>query len=131
MIADLVGYLGQTIAVSNIVAARIYPGVLPQSPSLPALTFSQISAVRTYALEGDLHKARSRFQIDCWATTVKASHQLADAVRHTLSGFQGSMSGTQVHCITLDNELELFENEAGTVGTYRVLQDYIISYLED
>lgn len=130
MIADLVGYLGQTTAVSNIVAARIYPD-LPQSPTLPALTFSEVSSTRTYALEGDLHKARSRFQIDSWATTQKAAYQLADAVRHTLSGFQGSMNGTQVHCITLDNQFRLFENEAGTVGIYRVLQDYIISYLEN
>lgn len=131
MIADLVAYLGNASAVSSLVSSRIYPQLLPQSPTLPALTYSQISAIRTYVLAGDVQKARRRFQIDCWAATHKASAQLADAVRNTLSGFYGSMSGTQVHFITLDNEHDLFDEQAGTTGVYRITQDYIISHLED
>lgn len=131
MISDLVAYLSGATAISNIVAARIYPELLPQSPTYPAITYFQVSAVRTYVLDGDAHKARRRFQIDCWASTHKVAEQLADAVRHTLSGFYGSMSGVQVHFTQLDDERDLFESEAGITGTYRISQDYLISHLED
>lgn len=131
MISDLVAFLGQTGAISALVSTRIYPVTLPQKPTYPNLLFSQVSGVPTYGLEGDLGKVRTRMQIDCRATTHKVAHQLADEVRHALSGFQGSMSGTQVHCITLDNQFDNFDDEASVTGVYRVTQDYIISHLED
>lgn len=131
MIADLVSYLNGQAAISVLVASRIYPLNLPQNPTLPALSYAQISAVRTYDLIRDLRKSRTHMQIDCWASTAKAAHELATAVRHALSGFYGSMAGTQVHLIRIDNERDWFEDPAGVTGLFRVTQDHIISHLED
>lgn len=131
MISDLVAYLGSSSPISSLISTRIYPDIPPQSATFPAISYSQISRVGTYVLAGDVHKARSRIQIDSWAATRKQSLQLADEIRARLSGFFGSMSGTQVHFITLDNQFFLFDEEAGVTGIYRVVQDYIISHLED
>lgn len=131
MIADMVAYLESQTAISNIVSDRIYPMPLPQHATLPALTYTRISTVRTYSLEADMRKARARIQIDSWATTDAVAYQLARAVRHAMSGFYGSMSGTQVHLITIEDERDFFESQAGIVGLVRVSQDHRISHLED
>jgi len=131
LISDLVAYLSSDTPISSLVGTRIDPDIVTQDTVFPALSYSQISRIGIYNLSGAINKARSRIQIDSWALTRKQSLELADAVRHRLSGFYGSMSGTQVHFITLDNQLTLFDQDAGVTGVYRVLQDYIISHLED
>jgi len=55
---------------------------------------------------------------------------LAEAVRQRLNGFRGMMGSTRVGRITLDNEFDTFEEEAGQSGLHRVTQDYIISFIE-
>lgn len=131
MLEDLRDFLLQDTNIATKVSTRCYPQVLPQNPALPALTYSQVSAVRLYELLGEAGKVRLRISISSWATTHIGAHQLADAVRRRLSGFYGWMSDTNVGSVILDNELDLFEEEAGTVGLYRVMQDYIVAQLED
>ena len=131
MLSDLVSFLGQQSAITSIVSTRVYPVRLPQKPTLPALSYTQISAVRVKDLSGPAGKARRRIQIDSWATTAKGARDLADAVRQAVEPFYGSWADTEVGSISLDNEFETFEEEAGTVGLYRVMQDYIVAHLED
>jgi Protein of unknown function (DUF3168) len=130
MLSDLVAFLAGTSAISSLISSRIYPDIPPQHATFPALSYNQVSRAGAYVLAGDIHKARSRIQIDSWAATRNESLQLADAVRSRMSGFFGSMSGTQVHFVTLDNQFFLFDEEAGVTGIYRVVQDYMISHLE-
>jgi hypothetical protein len=132
VITEMVAWLSAQTAISNIVSTRIYPEKLPQKPTLPALTYSQISAVRVRDLSGPAYKSRTRVSFSCWATTHLAAHQLAQALRQTLDDFYGtSWADILVGSIRLDNEFDLFEEEAGTVGIYRVVQDYIIAHSED
>lgn len=130
MLSDLVTFLGNASAVSSIVSSRIYPQLLPQKPTYPAITYNQVSAIRVEDLSGPAGKARKRISINCWAITEKAAHQLADAVRHTINGFNGHWADTNVGSVRLDNEFDFFEQEGGTIGVYRVVQDYIVAHLE-
>jgi len=130
MLADFVAFLGNAPAVSAIVSSRIYPQLLPQNPTYPAITYNQVSAVRVHVLAGAGGKARRRISVNCWATTAKAAEALADAVRRSLDGFYGSMRDTNVGSTRIDNEIAFFEEEAGTTGIYRVVQDYIVGHLE-
>jgi hypothetical protein len=131
IIPDLVAHLLQQSTLTDLVSSRVYPQKLPQNPKLPALTYSQVSAVRVRELSGPAYKARRRISIHCWATTYKAAHELAGVVRQILDPFDGHFADTVVGHISLDNEFDLFEEEAGTVGIYRVVQDYIFAHLED
>jgi len=132
MIAEMLIWLNAQTAVSSIVGSRIYPEKLPQKPTLPALSYSQVSAVRVRDLSGPAYKARRRISFSCWATTHAGAHALAEALRQTLDDFYGTSWGdVEVGHISLDNEFDLFEEEAGTVGLYRVVQDYIVAHLED
>lgn len=131
MIADFVAFLGNTSAISAVVAARIYPDQLPQNATLPALTYTVIDRVGVDDLSGSAGKARRRVQVDSWASTRKASVALSEAVRRALNGFYGQWADTTVGSVRMANEIYLFEDEAGVVGIYRVMQDYIIGHLED
>jgi hypothetical protein len=133
MISDMVATIATYPSVTAIVSSRIYPEPLPQSPTLPALTWSQVSSVRVRALnDGPTGKARARITISCWANTSKSAWALADAVRQSMDGFQGWWRDTFIGSVALDNEFGIFEGEAGVpnVGMYRVVQDYIISHSE-
>lgn len=132
MIAEMVSWLGRQSAVTSIVSTRIYPEKLPQKPTLPALSYGQVSAVRVRDLSGPAYKVRKRISFSCWATTYLGAHALADALRQTLDPFYGTSWGdVEVGHISLDNEFDLFEEEAGTVGIYRVVMDFIIAHTED
>jgi len=133
MITDLVDFLEESATVSSLVSDRIYPQILPQAATFPAITYNQVSGVRVSNLsEGPAGKCRRRITINLWAETELAAYALADAVRQSLNGYDGSMgaTGTVVGSTRLDNEFATFEQDAGTVGIYRVIQDYIIAYLE-
>lgn len=133
MITDLVARLTGSSAISAIVLSRVYPQVLPQAPTLPAISYNLVSAVRVRDLEGPAGKSRHRISINCWANTYAAARSLADAVRREIDGYgSGYMGDTFVGSISLENEIDLFEEDAGrqNVGIYRVVQDYIISHLE-
>lgn len=109
--------------LGTLVSSRAYPLVLPQKPTVPAITYQQISAVRVRNLpDGRAGKVRLRFQIDCWADTYTAVHALADSVKNLLDA-----AATER---VLDNEFDLFDPEAGVNGLWRVMQEYVISVSE-
>lgn len=120
-------------AVSGLVAARIYALVLPQKPTLPAISYQRISGPRIQNLLGATGRAVARIQIDSWAETYVGAQTLAAAVRSSLNGFigdltdGGSPAATRGVVIRLDNERDNFEDE---LDLYRVIQDYLINHEE-
>lgn len=132
MLQDMVATLEAASAVNTLVSGRIYPRRLPQNPTLPAITYQQVSAVRVRDLTGPAGKSRHRISINCWASTTAGAHALAQAVRQSIDGFQGWWRDTFVGSVNLDNEFDLDEEGAGLVdvGYPRVVQDYIISHME-
>ena len=132
MIPEMIAWLNAQPAISAIIPSRLYAERLPQKPTLPAMTYSLISAVRVRDLSGPAYKSRSRVSFSCWATTQQGAYELARALRRTLDPFYGtSWADVVVSSVSIDNEFSFFEEEAGTVGLYRVVQDYIIAHLED
>lgn len=127
MLSDLVGFLE---TLSSAASDRIYPMVLPQAPAYPAITYEQVSGVREVSLCGPTGRTKPRISISSWARHYGDAHELADEIRVALQGFRGTMGSTQIDDVKLDNEVDLFEQEAGTKGVHRVVQDYIISFVE-
>lgn len=130
MVSDLVTFLE---GLSTVAGDRIYPQILPQKPTFPAITFNQVSGVRERDLCGPTGRTKPRITINAWAERYADARALADQIRVGLSGFKGTIGdspGTTVDDLILDNEFDQYEDEAGTKGVHRVLQDYFISYVE-
>lgn len=81
---DLRAHLLAHAPLVAIIAARVYPQVLPQSGVLPAVVYTVISDVPTNSLCGTGLELRNlRVQLDCIARDLgayDAAHALADAV---------------------------------------------------
>lgn len=131
----LYAFLGQQGAISALVGARIYPLLLPQNPTMPALTYQIISTVPDYVLAGPSGLVAKRVQINCWASREWAmpgyttAQNVATAVRKALDGYSGIWpGGIEIVRAKRDNQHDDFEPE----GLYdRTILDFIVHYHEN
>lgn len=125
----LYAHLSTHAGLTALVGTRIYPQRLPQTPTLPAVTFFRVSGPTIQDFDGTA-KTRARFQLDCWAegdTAYADAHEVADQVIAALDGYGGQMGGAGgVWCdATLINDRDLPDPDT---GWHRVSQDYEIWY---
>jgi Protein of unknown function (DUF3168) len=112
-------------AVTTLVGTRICPLVLPQKPTLPAITYQRISGQTQYTHDGPA-LARPRVQIDCWASDYDTAKSLAAAAAAVLSGFKGISSGVEIEGVFSAGCREFYEAETRPAPLYRVSSDYFI-----
>ena len=62
-VEDLFTFLSSNVAS---VASRIYPNKLPQSPTLPAIRYFQVSEPFEHSHDGPSGFHHPRFQLDCF-----------------------------------------------------------------
>lgn len=123
----LVAYVNADTTVAGMQSTRLYPLRLPPNATLPATVYQRIDASRVYAhaLAGGLPKAR--YQLTHWGATFATAQALADAVRHRLDGFHGTMSGVRVDSVQCVDGPDL---DDPTTNTVRCVRDYFIEHTE-
>ena len=109
--------------VSALVGSRVYPLYLPQDPTLPAVTYQQISRVRRSERST---VSRVRVQFDCWAQTYREARQLADTLRPALDGYHAQGAPNIVEA-DLANEVDTF---APDVEGNRIIVDFFLTITE-
>lgn len=92
--------------VSSLVSTRIFPNVIPQGESMPAIAYQMISGAREHTTDGPEGLCQARFQVTCWAGTYSEAKQLSEAVRKELDGYRGTVSSVVIDSILLENELD-------------------------
>ncbi len=116
---DFRGYLINDAMVSGLIGTRVYPLMMPQGFTLPAVTYQRVSSDREYDLtDGPVGWCWARFQLDCYADSFSGVRELAEAVRQALDWNNG---------ITIEGERDLFEENT---EVYRVTQDYLVPHSE-
>ena len=130
LVVEMRTYLLADSAVAAKIGVRMFPISLPQNVRYPAITYSQVSSVRERDLCGPAGFAHPRISINSWAETYLEARALADAVDDALYNFRGKFTptGVRVGSVRLENEMD---QEEPDVEVYRVLQDYIVSHVED
>jgi Protein of unknown function (DUF3168) len=116
--------------VSGLVGGtRIYPKILPQNPTFPAITYQRISRIPVADhLTGPGSLGRPRVQVDVWALTDAAAEALGAAVKARLNGFRGVVAGEgDVGRIALETEGGLFDAE---LLLHRHSADYFVWHEE-
>jgi hypothetical protein len=88
--------LTETPGVAALVGTRVYPVVLPQNPTMPAITYQRTSAQRTRSTLGPSGLTRSGFQIDCWSASYLNAKSLCAAVRAAIDGYRETVTGPGV-----------------------------------
>jgi hypothetical protein len=116
----LSGFAGLTALVST----RIYPLRLPQDTTLPAVTFTRLSASRLSAMGSDPGLVRARVQYDAWTEGSGAfdgARAIAEQIRAALQRWR-TTSGTIVQDSFLESEVELYEADVSTVHVVLILE---------
>ena len=109
------------------VTARIYPILLPQNYTAPAMTYQRISGPRLQHLDGPAGRAMPRIQFDIYAANYSAAKAIADALRSALDGTTGLMGTVDVGQCTIGTD---FDGYTDDTDTYRITMDFIFSHVE-
>ena len=107
--------------VAALAADRVFTEVLPQSPAVPAVVFTEVAGDEDYALDGPTGTSSRRVQIDAWAKTRAEATSLGLAVKGALSGHAGAAAGLDVQSVFFLTERWNFDAET---ALYRTSQDY-------
>lgn len=94
-------------AVAALVDTRVYPMVLPQDPTYPAITYQTITGSSEYSMEGPSNLAAPRMQLDLYAGTAGALFDLRGAVMKALSGFAGAVGSPPVKIYGAFKQMEI------------------------
>lgn len=108
---NILTILKASSAVTGIIGTtpRVYPLVLPSSPTLPAVTYNQVGR----AINRVANLQSERWQIDCWALTFGASYSLANAVEEALQSYVGKISGVRIEDVRFINRVSTYESASG------------------
>lgn len=137
----LKNWLLATPGVTALVGQRIYPNKLPQGSIYPQITFFKVSDPKVRQLSGPSGLSYPRLQIDCWAKSLDAAKDVAEAVRISnggistvsrLDGYSGSMSGVTVQNVSFEDQRDAYfpDQDDSDRGTHQVTQDVILWWNE-
>lgn len=87
------------------VSNRIFPMVMPQDTTLPAITYQRLSGGQENDLSGYSNLENPHISIMCWATNYDGALDLAEDVHVAMDG-----AGSAFHSI-LVNDLDGFDPE--------------------
>lgn len=125
----LYAYLKNISGVSALVATRIYPLILPQDPTLPALTYQMLFEVRGHTLSG-AYNSNTTVQIDCYATTYTSAVALAVAVTSALDAYAGTMNSEQrVMSCFLKNRQDFLSGDELAIDNYRIILQFALEHV--
>ena len=118
--------------VTDLTGLRIYPNLLPQGCTMPAITYQQISGGRDYVMGGVTGVAEPTYQVTCWAATYAGARELAQEVRGLLNTYSGTVSKTVVQLILLYDEGDIpqFPPETKELVKYGKRLDFQIWFEE-
>lgn len=106
---------------STTAGTRVYPVLLPETPTFPAITYQEITAVPQNHRSGDTRLDRLRFQVNAWGKTFEEARVLADELRELLNRASGGRIGRiWVEDVRDDFEtgLELFVRQLDVILWY-------------
>lgn len=94
---------------------EVYPIVLPEKRTLPALTYQLAGSRPQYTADGPTSYPVT-FDLKCWANTYAEAKALQADVRGLLDGYSGQMGSQYAHNVEIDNEFDIHESDRKLYG---------------
>jgi hypothetical protein len=106
----IVAMIAAQPTITAIIAARVYPVILPEDYDAPAVQYTIVDGPRTMTQDGPVGLVQLRVQFDLWATTYAGAAALRDAFCAALNGHEGVHDGTHVHLVEVINEGDAYQD---------------------
>lgn len=90
-VEDLFSFLSDQATAAG---SRIYPNILPQGATLPAIKYFQVSEPPEHTHSGRSALHHPRWQLDCYAITYIEARRLAEQTITAIDGFSGAMGSS-------------------------------------
>jgi hypothetical protein len=118
--------------LSSLVGSRIYPVMLPQSPTYPAISHFSIGGGETVmAMGSDPGLVVAQWQFSAWGSKAKDARDAIEQVRLALQRFRGTVSGTVIQDILADGPMRREPPElVDGVLVFQFSRDFRIWYVE-
>jgi len=134
--ADIATAVRAALVASSVNASAtggIFPDVLPQGCTYPAIRYALADETSYGHLAGKSAFADALISIDCYALTRLAATSLGDLVRIALDRYSGTVSGINIVRAYVQSGVHLFREPAdkSDLGAYRAARDYRIFYVEN
>lgn len=120
---ELVDLLTGDAGIGAAVGARVYPVVLPQNPTLPAIVYQEVRGLARAAADGDTGQRESRFLVSWWASSFSAVKVGKGLMLGLLSGY----SGGSIERIEVDGIRDDYDPET---GRFRQLVELMVYWVE-
>jgi hypothetical protein len=127
----LVYKLVNTSGISSLVSTRVHPLRLPDTATLPAIVYTEISAptIATHDETAANALTHARYQFDGWASTYSDAVVLGKAIFTALEGFSGIVtSGLDTFTIQAILRVDKRTNNDAETALYWVSQDFMVWY---
>lgn len=119
------GLLTQAPGLKALVAARIYPDVMPDSPVLPAVTYQRLSGSSERGSTSDPPLKSATYQVSAWAKSRADALAIAAQVRVALDRKRKlTVAGVQVDDCFYQGDVDLFDFETRTYFTHLTFKIY-------
>jgi len=115
-------YISTYPGLIALVGSRIYPLVMPQNPTYPAVVYSRVSRVYEKDLLGTAWN-QSRVQFSVYAKEYLEAKRVAEQLRAAFRDYKGEINGINVMLADVTNEIDLYEPDK---ALYHVLVDILI-----
>lgn len=120
-------YLCDNAGVKAIVVSRIYPIVMAQKTTLPAITYQTTSLKPDRNLGGNTGRMTATIQLNAWAETYTEIKSLAEALRSALNDYSGAMGSDTIRRSGVESETDGWDEET---GYFRISMQITIIYYE-
>lgn len=117
--------LAGTASIAALVGTRISPLVLPESPTLPAITYRTVggSSKPTFTTAG---QQRVRMEFNCWGAAALDAFNLRATLVAALNGYTGTLSdGTNLQNAQRLQNVDYFDHDA---RIYRAMVEFYLFF---
>lgn len=109
-----------------LVSDRVYPDVLEQESTLPALTYKRLTGMPEYSMSGSSDLEDGRYEINVWAGTPLERMNVYAELREAVSGYGGCFGG-MTGASFIKNHISVYEPET---KLYREIVEVMIWHRE-
>lgn len=122
--SELTALLAEDVNLAAMVGPRVFPLVLPQNPTLPAIVYQELRSEARAMADGDSGERESRFQLSYWAGSFSAIKVGKRLLVDLLSGYAGGgIKRISVEALRDDYEPQ--------TGWYRQIVEIEVLWVED
>jgi hypothetical protein len=126
-------YLSTYSGLTSLVKKRIYPDVMPDKVTLPAVTYQLVSEDETESFnQPTTDLLFAVYSLTAWATTRTEAHDVGKQIRTAFKNYSGAMGGTGGVSVSAVRKIgrytDVDRTQEGAVIAYKNIQDIEISY---